>query len=418
MKLSKLAEGIRTSEIIQLAAEINERIHKGEQFYNLTIGDFSPGIFAIPAEYRDEIIAAYKAGHTNYPGAVGVTILREAIARFLQNRAELQYSPKEILISSGARPLIYASYRTVVDRGDRVIFPTPSWNNDHYCKLLDADALVLETLPENNFMPAASELEPHVKKASLIALCSPLNPTGTAFSKSGLEEICDLVLQENRSRGAHEKPLYIIYDQIYWLLTFGETRHYNPVTLRPELRPYTIFVDGMSKAFAATGVRVGWAFAPQEILGKMKSILAHMGAWAPKSEQVATGNYLRQDAELDEYLSNFRKAIQLRLQGFYKGFISLREKGFNVNAIEPQAAIYLTAQLDLRGKSTPAGKLLSTNLDVHRYILEEARIGLVPFSFFGASEESSWYRLSVGTCCLEEVEKIMSNLEQALGKLS
>jgi len=418
MKLSKLAEGIRTSEIIQLAAEINEKIHLGEQFYNLTIGDFNPEIFAIPVEYQDEIIAAYKAGHTNYPGAVGVPILREAIARFLQNREELQYSPGEILISSGARPLIYASYRTVVDRGDRVIFPTPSWNNDHYCKLLDADAVVLETLPENNFMPTAAELEPQVRKASLIALCSPLNPTGTAFSKSGLEEICELVLHENRRRGAHEKPLYMIYDQIYWLITFGETRHYNPVSLRPELRPYTIFIDGMSKAFAATGVRVGWAFAPREILGKMKSILAHMGAWAPKSEQVATGNFLRQDAALDKYLNNFRKAVQLRLQGFYIGFMSLREKGFNVNAIEPQAAIYLTVQVELRGKSTPSGELLSTNLDVHRYILEEARIGLVPFSFFGASKESSWYRLSVGTCRLEEVEQIMSNLEQALGKLS
>ena len=417
MRLSKLARGIETSPIITLAAEINEKIQRGETFYNLTIGDFNPEIFPIPIELKEEIIAAYNAGQTNYPGAVGLPNLRQAVSEFLAEYGELDYAPDTILIASGGRPLIYAAYQTVVDPGDRVIFPVPSWNNDYYTHLSNAQPVVLETRAENYFMPTAADIEPHLKGASLLALCSPLNPTGTVLTRSGLAEICDLVLEENRRRGANQKPLYILFDQIYWLLTYGATRHISPVNVRPEMQEYTIFMDGMSKAFAGTGLRVGWGFAPKDILAKMRTIIAHMGAWAPRAEQMATGNYLSQTNKAETFLQHFRNQLQQRLFGFYKGFQALKQKGYKVDVIEPQAAMYLTVQLDLVGTRTADGKVLENNQAVHRYILDEAKVGLIPFSYFGASEESSWYRLSVGTCRLEEVELVMSNLEEALSKL-
>ena len=123
-------------------------------------------------------------------------------------------------------------------------------------------------------------------------LCSPLNPTGTTFKKEELEAICDLILEENSKRAGEEKKLYLIYDQIYWTLTFGDTHHYNPVSLRAAMRDYTIFIDGISKSFAATGVRVGWALGPQMVLTKMKAINSHVGAWAPMAEQHAVAKYL------------------------------------------------------------------------------------------------------------------------------
>jgi aspartate aminotransferase len=103
------------------------------------------------------------------------------------------------------------------------------------------------------------------------------------------------VIAENKSRGAGEKPLYLLYDQIYSQLTFGEHKHYDPVTLRPELKDYTVFIDGGSKCFAATGVRVGWGFGPAEIINNMKAIVGHMGAWSPKAEQVAMAEYLKNE---------------------------------------------------------------------------------------------------------------------------
>ena len=118
-------------------------------------------------------------------------------------------------------------------------------------------------------MPTAADIKPYIQEATLVALCSPQNPTGTIFSKEGLEEICDMILAENVRRGPDAKPVYLMYDQIYWALTYDGTHHVNPVIMRPEMRNYTICIDGISKSFAATGVRVGWAFGPDKIINKM-----------------------------------------------------------------------------------------------------------------------------------------------------
>src|SRR5204862_124756 len=118
------------------------------------------------------------------------------------------------------------------------------WNNNHYVHFTEGEHVVIETRLENNFMPTAAEIKPHVKDTSLLALCSPLNPTGTTFTKEALEDICDLVLAENAQRSDSEKKLYLLYDQIYWTLTYGQVQHYNPVSLRPEMKEFTIFIDG------------------------------------------------------------------------------------------------------------------------------------------------------------------------------
>jgi aspartate aminotransferase len=275
----------------------------------------------------------------------------------------------------------------------------------------------IETRAENNFMPSADELRPHIQQSALVALCSPLNPTGTTFTAQGLVEICDLILAENQRRSFDEKPVYLMYDQVYSALTFGSTKHVDPVSLRPEMKDYTIYVDGLSKSLSATGVRVGWSFGPKKLIDKMKNILGHVGAWAPKAEQVATAKYLTHETEVDLFLNSFKGEILKRLEGFYKGFMQLKSEGFSVNAIAPQAAIYLTVEVNLKGKTTADGKVLNTTADATKYILDEAKIGIVPFSAFGASTDSTWYRISVGTCTVEDIDQIISNLRSALSKL-
>jgi len=419
LRVSKMAETLVASEIIKLAGEINEKIKQGEQIYNLTIGDFDPKVFPIPVELEEEIIKAYKEHETNYPPADGLLETRKAVANFLKENEGVDYNPAtEVLMSAGARPLIYAVYQTIVHPGDTVVFPVPSWNNNHYTHLSHANKIEVIATPENHFMPTAADLKPHLKGAALVSLCSPLNPTGTTFSKKDLEEICDLIIEENNSRGENEKPLYMLYDQIYWVLTYGDTKHYNPVSLRPEMKNYTIFIDGLSKAFAATGVRVGWSVGPARVIGKMKSILSHLGAWAAKAEQVATARYLNRKADVDNYLNKFKTEVHDRLDGFYNGFMALKAEGFNVDAIAPQAAIYLTVQFNLHGKKKADGTVLANTKDITKYLLEEARVAIVPFYAFGDDENSTWYRLSVGTCRMDEVEKVIESLRKALKKLS
>lgn len=418
-QVSKLAENIIGSEIIKLAGEVNEKIKQGEKVYNLTIGDFNPKVFPIPAELKRGIQAAYDEDLTNYPAADGMLELREAVSQLLRERCALNYGPNEIVVTGGARPAIYTIFKAIVDPGDAVIFPVPSWNNNHYTYLNDARPIIIETRPENKFMPTADEIAPFIQEASLLALCSPLNPTGTVFKKSDLEDICNLVLAENKRREATgAKPLFVMYDQIYWPLTYGAIEHYNPVTLNPEMRPYTLFVDGISKSLAATGVRVGWTMGPAYLMNKIKSILTHVGAWAPKAEQMAAAEYLNNLPQYDAFLESMKGEIIQRLEGFYQGFQALRSEGHSVDAIAPEAAIYLTVQFSLHGKRTADGQVLETTKDITKYLLDEAKVAIVPFYAFGSTEDSSWYRLSVGTCKQEDVAGVISNLRAALQKLS
>jgi aspartate aminotransferase len=184
------------------------------------------------------------------------------------------------------------------------------------------------------------------------------------------------------------------------------------------MRNYTIFIDSISKVFAATGVRVGWSLGPADVISKMKAILTHIGAWAPMAEQKAVAHYLGNRADIQKYLTYFKKEIEERLRRIYAGFIQLKSEGFQVDAITPEAAIYLTIQIDLVGKLTPEGKQLETQSDVTTYILDAAGLAVVPFYAFGASRNFSWYRLSVGTCKKEEIEEMIDKLKEALQKLS
>jgi aspartate aminotransferase len=414
--LSKLAGTLKGSEIVRLGNEISERVRQGEKIYNFTIGDFAPSIFPIPYKLEQLIIQSYREHFTNYPPAEGIIELRKAVSQFIKNREGLNYSTNEIQIASGGRPLIYTLFKTIVNPGDKVIYAVPSWNNNHYTHIHNAEHCVIETKPENNFMPLTDDIAAHIKQTSLICLCTPQNPTGTTLGKEELKKICDLIIDENNSRGDDEKKVYLMFDQIYWTLTYGKIQHYNPVTLRPEMQEYTVFIDGISKAFAATGVRVGWALGPAGIIAKMKALLSHIGAWAPMAEQKAVAQFLLLDDAITNYLHTFKQALEERLRKIYNGFISLKQKGYPVDAIIPQAAIYLTIKIDIVGKSSDSA-ILQTQSDVTAYLLSEAKLAVVPFYAFGADNQSPWYRLSVGTCDLEEIDPMLTQLERALEKL-
>lgn len=415
-QLSQLAETLIGSEIVRLGNEINDRIRKGEKIYNYTIGDFDPAVFPIPSELEQLIIESYRNHYTNYPPADGVAELRQAVAQFIEEGEGIRYAPNEILIASGGRPLIYTIFKSVVNPGDKVIYAVPSWNNNHYVHLTGAHHCVVEAVPEHDFMPTAVDIAPFVKGAALICLCTPQNPTGTTLPKAELEKICDMVLAENAQRGEQEKKLYLLFDQMYWTLTYGSTEHCNPVSVRPAMKEYTIFVDGMSKAFASTGLRIGWSMGPAKVIGRMKALLSHLGAWAPMAEQKAAAQYLLQKEAIQRYLGEFKQGLEQRLRLIYDGFIRLKEKGYRVDAITPQAAIYLTIQLNLAGQRA-GDRVLENQADVTQYILDKAKLAVVPFYAFGAGNQSPWYRLSVGTCRIEEIPDMFAKLEEALAAL-
>lgn len=415
--VSKLAQNLIGSEIIKIGNQVNELKAQGAEIANLTIGDLDSNIYPIPAELKQNIQKAYADNLTNYPPANGLLSLRKAVAKDIKSRWNLDYSPDDILVSGGSRPLIYATFKTIVDEGDKVVYAVPSWNNNHYAYLTSANAVELEVSPKDNFLPTADVITPHLEGAVLLALCSPLNPTGTMFTKEQLSEICEAVIAENKKRGEGEKPLYLMYDQIYAMLTFGDSEHFNPVSLYPELRDYTIYIDGTSKCFAATGVRVGWSFGPTKVIDRMKALLTHVGAWAPKPEQQAVAEFLDNTPAVNEFVNDFKGKIAHSLEVLHAGIQEMKSKNFAVDSIKPMGALYLTIKLDYVGKTTEDGKVLKDSTDLVFYLIEKAGVALVPFSAFGNSREMPWFRASVGACSVEDLQKMFPKLETALSKL-
>ncbi|HSP18605.1 MAG TPA: aminotransferase class I/II-fold pyridoxal phosphate-dependent enzyme, partial [Myxococcaceae bacterium] len=308
------------------------------------------------------------------------------------------------------RPIIYGTFRSVVDPGDVVVYPVPSWNNNHYTYMTGAEGVVVPTTAEQGFMPTVDQLRPHLPRARLLCLGSPLNPTGTMFAPEQLRAVCEAVVEENEGRRrAGRPPLLVMYDHIYWVLTFGEAKHVTPVGLVPEMAPYTVFVDGISKAFAATGVRVGWGVGPPSIISRMKDLIGHTGAWAPRAEQLASAKFLDDVPAVERYLTGMRRGVESRLRTLHQGLMELHDRGLPVSDIAPQGAIYLSVRFDLLGRGG-----IRSNEDIRKLLLERAGFAVVPFQAFGLADETGWVRCSVGAVSEAEIREVMPRVEAAL----
>lgn len=415
--LPPMAGGLKGSSILRIAYAIKAMQAEGTPVCNLTVGDFSPEQFSIPEPMRDGIAAALAAGETNYPPAFGTPELRQAVVNLYRRDLGLEYSVDSVIVGSGARPPIFAAFALCVQAGDKVIYCVPSWNNHHYVHINASVPVRVECGPETDFLPTAELLEGHLEGASLLCLNSPLNPTGTVFEREQLEGICDLVLAENRKReAAGERPLFVIYDQVYWMLTFGEAEHLTPPGLRPEMARYTILVDAVSKSFAATGLRVGWGIVPEPLSLPFRAFMGHMGAWAPKPEQLATAALLEDAQAIADYHATMKQGIADRLFALHDGLQAMKAKGLPTDSIAPQGAIYLTGRFDIAGR-TWRGKVIETDEDVRSFLLEEAGFGIVPLSVFGPRDVVGWVRLSVGAVGLDEIADGLARIESALGEL-
>jgi aspartate aminotransferase len=413
-RLSHMAEQLYGSAILGIAAEIRGLVAAGADVCNLTVGDFSPAEFRIPAGLERRIIEALARGETNYPPSNGLPALREVVAEMYRERLGLDVGAGSVVVCGGSRPAIYATYRCLVDPGDRVVYPAPSWNNDSYVIVSEAEGVPISCDASTNFLPTRASLEDAVRGARLLALNTPLNPAGTAFDAETLGSICDLVLEENARRGPDERPLYVMFDQVYWMLRFGNTPHVTPTGLRPAMAPYTIYVDGISKALASTGLRVGWVIPPADLAGRFCDFLGHVGAWAPRPEQIATADFLRAQDEVDAYVAETCAGLEARLEALHLGMLAMRERGLPVDVARPMGAIYLSVRFDLNGRRAPDGETLATNDDVRRYLLEAAGFAVVPFQAFGVVGDDGWFRLSVGAVSLGAIAEALPRVEAAI----
>ena len=412
--LSESVRGLTGSEILAIAASVRKMLAAGATVCNLTVGDFNSSYFPIPAQLREGIERSLAEGQTNYPPSDGMLELRRAVIEYTAREWGARYPLESVLIASGARPILYAAYRCVVNPGDAVIYPVPSWNNNHYSWISGACGIVVETRAEDGFMPTPAQLAPHLGRARLLCLNSPLNPTGTVVAEDPLRAIVELVVEENLRRTREGRPhLFLLHDQVYAGLVFGEARHHMPVTLVPESAPWVISLDGASKSFAATGLRVGWVLAAPEVVARMKDLVGHIGAWAPRPEQVALARFLDDPQAVADFREEMDGQVRQRLEALFEGFQAMKADGYPVDCIAPQGAIYLSLRLKLIGKQLQ-GRTLDSNEAIRRLLLDLAGLAVVPFQAFGLQEDSGWFRLSVGAVSPGEIAEAFPRLRRLL----
>ena len=416
--LNPMAGGLEGSAILKIAGEIHAMQAQGRTVANLTVGDFNPALFPIPSKLGQEVAAAYAAGETNYPPAVGMPGVRRAVRDLYERSLGLDYPLDSVVMGSGARPPIFATYGLVVQPGDKVVYGIPSWNNHYYCHVNGAEVIGVQTDHATDFLLDAEHLRGRLAGVTLVCLNSPMNPCGTAFSADRLGRLCDVVLEENERReAAGVRPVMVMYDQVYWMLCFGQTEHVTPPGVRPEMAAYTIFVDAISKSFASTGVRVGWAVVPPGLMPAYRAFIGHMGAWAARPEQLATEALLDDAQAVETFQRGFRSAVEARLDALHDGFSRMAAAGLPVRSIAPQGAIYLSAHFDVLGRSTH-GRTLERDEDVRFFLLDEAGFGVVPFTAFGVERDSGWMRLSVGAVSLDDITTGLARIEAALRALA
>jgi aspartate aminotransferase len=405
--LTPVMAGMRGSQILAIAGAVRQMVAEGRTVCNLTVGDFSPKEFPVPSALVEHIERALKDGQTNYPPANGLPVLREAIAGMYKRDFGLDYGMDGVIVCSGARPVLYGTWRLFTEPGAKTVSFLPSWNVGYYAHINQTDHHFVPTTRANNFFPTVEQVRASLPGTRLLVLNSPLNPTGTVIDPDVLKGIAQAIVEENHRRG-DAPPVMLMYDQVYWMLTTSAYPHLSPVQLVPEVAPFVVHIDAISKAFAATGLRVGWAVMPPVLQGKMKALIGHMGAWAARPEQLATAWLLNHPAVITAYHTTMKAEVAARLNKLYDGISTMRAAGLPVDAIAPQGAIYLSFRVDLVGRG------FDSNEAIRVYLLEKAGLAVVPFQAFDMNEDSGWFRMSIGAVSLAELDGALERMESAV----
>ena len=408
--LSDTAGRMQRSRILAIAEDVRRLRDGGRELAPLTIGDFSPSEFGVPEHLLEMIHEAVDSRETNYPPAAGIPELRASLAEWMRTRYGVDVGSAGIVVGSGARPPLYASFRLFLEAGDGLAHGVPAWNNHHYAHLNHAVDIPLVTTAASRFLPTAEQVEQEVENMRVLILNSPLNPSGTCFTADELGSICDVIIQENEQRrDAGCKPVMLVFDQVYSTMTASGVEHVHPVQVRPEVGQYTVTLDAISKSLTATGLRLGWMAISPALADPAIALIGHMGAWPARPIQQAAARLYARPELLDAYFTELDDKIIARMNALRTGLDSLRDSGHPIEYVEPEGGIYLSTHFDLFDKLN-----VTSNEQIREWLLDEAGVAVVPFQAFGLEEDSGWFRISVGAVGPQEIDAAMVRLTGAL----
>ena len=393
---SKRVEEIRSSLTLAISAKAKVMKKQGLDVINFSAGEPD---FDTPEDIKEKAKEAIDEGWTKYTPSSGLVELKEAIIRKFRRDNNLEYGLENILVSPGAKYVIFEIIFSLVNPGEEVIIPTPYWvSYPEMVKLVGAKPLFLGTKKEDGFKIDIEELKKVItSKTKLLILNSPSNPTGVVYTKEELLKIGEVIL---------EKKIFCLSDEIYEKIIYDDFIHLSIASLSPDLKERTIVVNGLSKAYSMTGWRIGYAAGLSQIIRLASSIQSHTTSCPTSISQIAGIQALDGSQEqVYKMREEFRKRRDYLLDRV--------EKIKGLSCIRPQGAFYCFIDISNFLDKEIRGRLLKDSLDFSEVLLEEEKVAVVPGKAFGRDD---FIRISFATS-LEAIQRGLDRIESFLKKL-
>jgi aspartate aminotransferase len=397
MRLAKRLSVVEPSMTLKVSAKAAELKAKGIDVVSFGAGEPD---FDTPVHIKEAGKRALDAGATKYTNVSGTPQLRKAVANWFSKAHGFDVAPNEVMVSAGAKQVIFNAFHAVLDEGDEVILPAPYWvSYSEIAKLAGAKPVPVVSRAEDQFVVnpdlVAKAITPRTR---MLVIVSPCNPTGAVYDEKTLRALADLAVKHD---------LWLLTDDIYRSLIYGDAKFVQPASFGPEVKKRTIIADGVSKTFAMTGWRVGFAMAPPPVIEAMDTLQGQSTTNAAAVSQAAALAAI--EGPTDE-IEKMRQAFDSRRKYMVQALRAIP----GVKCVEPKGAFYAFPDLSaFNGKTTPAGKVIDGDPSLCDYLIEEAKVAVVPGSAFYAP---GFVRLSYATS-QANIEKGVARMGEALGKL-
>jgi aspartate aminotransferase len=387
MKMSKRILEIKPSATLSISAKAKTMKAEGKPIISFSLGEPD---FNSPECASKAAIDAINRGESHYTLNSGIIELRKEICNYYKRRFGLEYTPDEVLVAPGAKPLLYEALQMLVDPGDEVLLFSPAWvSYVEQVHLAGGKDVIVDTL-KTDLIPTKEAIEAVLSDKTVgMIINSPSNPSGAIYNEETLKMIADV---------AREKDLWIIFDEIYERLVYAPAKHVNILNVAPDLRDKVIIINGASKAYAMTGWRIGYALAPKPLIAKMNTLQTHLTSNASSIAQWAAWGAVK-DADPD--VEKMREAFEERR----KVILELVRSMPYVKVRDPEGAFYIF--IDVRETPIP------DDIKFCERLLEEKFVAAVPGAAFFAP---GFVRFSYA-CSMENIREGMQRLKEFLQAL-
>ncbi len=395
--LSDRAGKIKPSPTLAIDSKAKSMKASGIDVISFGVGEPD---FDTPEHIKEAAAKAMKDGFTKYTAVGGIDPLKDAIIDKLKNDNGLSYKREEIIVSAGAKHSLYNVAQALYGQGDEVIIPSPYWvSYPDQVLLNDAVPVFVKTYEADSFMMRQEALEEKITgKTKALILNSPSNPTGMVYDRKALEKIAELALRYN---------FYIVSDEIYEKLIYGDKGHISIASLGDEVKRKTIVINGLSKSHAMTGWRIGYAAGPAHIVKAMTNIQSQSTSNPTSISQKAAIEALRGP---QDFVLTMRTEFDKRRRYLVEELNKIQ----GITCIMPEGAFYAFPNTSgLYGKKF-GDREISSSADLALYLLDEANVALVHGSAFG---DDNYVRLSYATS-LDDIKRGVVRIKEALGKLT